>query len=103
MRKSRSISDMKCATKLHEADGILASHSHGEVGGSSVSPAERRDSGLLIASPTIGVMCSGDPTAPETWSGTPREVIDGLDELGLEVCSITVDAPWPIIPGVSLL
>lgn len=54
-------------------------------------------------SPTIGVLCPGDPTAPETWSGTPSEVVHGLDELGLEVRSINVAAPRPISLGVSLV
>ena len=54
-------------------------------------------------SPTIGVLCSGDPTAPETWSGTPREVIHGIGELGLEVRSIDVNAPRSISLVVSLV
>jgi hypothetical protein len=54
-------------------------------------------------SPTIGVLCSGDPTAPETWSGTPSEVIHGIGELGLEVRSIDVNAPRPISLVVSLV
>ncbi len=54
-------------------------------------------------SPTIGVLCSGDPTAPETWSGTPSEVIHGLGELGVQVQSIDVNAPRPISRVMSLL
>ena len=41
----------------------------------------------------IGVMFPGDPTAPGTWSGTPSGIIRGLEELGVEVHGINVDAP----------
>jgi glycosyltransferase involved in cell wall biosynthesis len=41
----------------------------------------------------IGVMFPGDPTAPGTWSGTPSGIIRGLQELGVEVHGINVDAP----------
>ena len=54
-------------------------------------------------SPTVGVLCPGDPTAPTTWSGTPSGIVRGLEELGLEVRGINVDAPRPISLGVSLI
>ena len=52
---------------------------------------------------TIGVLFPGDPTARPTWSGTPIGIVHGLEELGLEVRGINVDAPQPISLGVSLI
>jgi len=95
---------MQCATEIrHEASGIPPRTRLGGAGGSSASAAELGGSVLPIVSPTIGVLCSGDPSAPETWSGTPSEIVHGLGEMGLEVRSINVDAPRPISLAVSLV
>lgn len=52
---------------------------------------------------TIGVLFPGDPTASPTWSGTPIGIVQGLQEFGLEVRGINVDAPRPISLVASLI
>jgi hypothetical protein len=54
-------------------------------------------------SPTIGILCPGDPAAPATWSGIPSQIVDGLEEHGLEVRSINVDAPRAVMRCGSLI
>jgi Glycosyl transferases group 1 len=54
-------------------------------------------------SPTIGILCPGDPTSRSTWSGIPRQIVDGLAERGLEVRGIDVDPPRPAVRWGSLL
>jgi Glycosyl transferases group 1 len=53
--------------------------------------------------PTIGLLFPGEPTASPTWSGTPSGIARGLEQLGLEVCGINVDAPRPISQAMSLI
>jgi Glycosyl transferases group 1 len=54
-------------------------------------------------SPTIGVLCPGDPTAPATWSGIPSQIVHGLQEHGVDVRAINVDAPGPVMRWGSLI
>jgi hypothetical protein len=54
-------------------------------------------------SPTIGILCPGDPTARSTWSGIPRQIVDGLAERGLEVRGVDVDPSRPVMRWGSLL
>lgn len=54
-------------------------------------------------SPTIGILCPGDPTARSTWSGIPSQIVDGLAERGLEVRCIDVDPPRPVMRWGSAL
>jgi len=56
-----------------------------------------------IVTPTIGVLCPGDPAAPSTWSGTPSGVVRGLAELGVQVRGIDVEAHPTISSGASLI
>jgi hypothetical protein len=53
--------------------------------------------------PTIGLLFPGSPTARRTWSGTPSGIARGLEQLGVQVRGISVDAPRPISQGVSLI
>ena len=62
-------------------------------------------SGDNIALPmpaTIGVMFPGDPTARGRWSGTSSGVVGGLQELGIEVHAVTVDASPQMSRWLSL-
>ncbi|MCW3070104.1 MAG: glycosyl transferase group 1 [Solirubrobacterales bacterium] len=54
-------------------------------------------------SPTIGILCPGDPTATSTWSGIPRQIVDGLRERSLDVCALNVDAPRTVMRWASLV
>jgi Glycosyl transferases group 1 len=54
-------------------------------------------------SPTIGVICPGDPKSAETWSGIPSGIIRGLNHLGMEVCGINVDVARPVLRCGSLI
>jgi hypothetical protein len=58
---------------------------------------------LTVVSPRIGVLYAGDPHDPLTWSGIPNGLIHSLEELGLDVCGINVDAGRPISLAVSLI
>jgi Glycosyl transferases group 1 len=62
-----------------------------------------RASLVHVVSPTIAVLCPGDPSAAATWSGIPSGIVHSLEELGLEVRGINVDAVRPISVGVSLI
>lgn len=49
------------------------------------------------ASLTIAVVSVGDPLNPETWSGTPAGLIEGLRAYGVEVLAADVRPPCSII------
>jgi len=53
--------------------------------------------------PAIGVLFTGEPTAPNRWSGTPRGVVDGLEQLGVEVHGINVNPSRATLRRVSAL
>jgi hypothetical protein len=53
-------------------------------------------------SPTVGILCPGDATARSTWSGIPSQIVDGLSKRGVEVQSIDVDPPRPVMRWGSL-
>ena len=44
---------------------------------------------------SVGVLFPGDPSAPETWSGTPRGVVTGLGALGADVRALTATPREP--------
>jgi glycosyltransferase involved in cell wall biosynthesis len=58
---------------------------------------------LTIMSPTIGVLFPGEPTARRRWSGTPRGIVDGLEQLGVDVHGLNVNASPAISRWVSLI
>jgi glycosyltransferase involved in cell wall biosynthesis len=45
---------------------------------------------------TLGVLFPGDPTAPATWSGTPRGVVTGLGAVGIGVRPLPATPPEPL-------
>jgi hypothetical protein len=51
----------------------------------------------------IGVLFTGEPTARQSWSGTPRGVVDGLEEFGQQVHGINVNLSPAMSRRVSVL
>jgi glycosyltransferase involved in cell wall biosynthesis len=49
------------------------------------------------------VLFPGEPTARRRWSGTPRGIVDGLEQLGVEVHGLNVNAPPAISRWLSLI
>jgi glycosyltransferase involved in cell wall biosynthesis len=51
----------------------------------------------------IGVLFPGEPTSRRRWSGVPSGIIDGLEQLGVEVHGLNVNASPAISRWVSLI
>lgn len=55
----------------------------------------------VVVAPRIGFVSAGDSREPTTWSGTPKGLAQGLEQIGVELVRLQA-APTAVISGLAL-